>query len=93
MPSKFTEKEMRDLFGCDHQGMYKVQDMYVVQFLATPGPGGGQRLKYFFERNTKLITKIFRKLHCLNADALTCLLLRKLNNSIDDRGIKFSKNF
>ena len=23
MPSKFTEKELRDLFGCDHQGMYK----------------------------------------------------------------------
>ena len=57
MPSKFTEKEMRDLFGCDHQGMYEVRDMYVVQFLATPGPGGGQRLKYFFERNTKLINK------------------------------------
>lgn len=48
---------MRDLFGCDHQGMYEVRDMYVVQFLATPGPGGGQRLKYFFERNTKLINK------------------------------------
>ena len=93
MPSKFTEKEMKDLFGCDHQGLYEVRDMYVLQFLATPGPGGGQRLKYFFERNTKLIAKIFRKLHRLNADALTCLLLRKLNDSIDDRCIKFFENF
>ena len=31
-----------------------------------------------------LICSLIRKLHCLNPDSLTCLLLRKLNKSIDD---------
>ena len=35
------------------------------------------------------MTNVIRKLHRLNADSLTCLLLRKLNNSIDDRFIKY----
>ena len=43
MPNFFTDKEMLDLFGCDHQGLYEVRDTYVLPFLATPGPGGGRR--------------------------------------------------
>ena len=35
---------------------------------------------------------MFRKPHRLNPDALTCLLLRKLNHSIDDRFIKYFLN-
>ena len=44
MPSHFTDTEMHDLFGCDHQGLYEVRDSYILPFLATPGQGGGQRL-------------------------------------------------
>ena len=40
MPSLMSEKEMRDLFGVDHQGMYEVRDTYIIPYLATLGPGG-----------------------------------------------------
>ena len=43
MPSLMSEKEMRDLFGVDHQGMYEVRDTYIIPYLATLGLGGGQR--------------------------------------------------
>ena len=43
MTPKFSEKEMLDFFGCDHQGMYEIRDLYIIPFLTTPGLGGGQR--------------------------------------------------
>ena len=43
-PSKLTDTECHNLYGCDHQGLSKVRDSYVIPFLATPGPGGGEML-------------------------------------------------
>ena len=43
-PDKLSDTECQNLFGCDHQGLYEVRDTYIIPFLATPGPGGGQRL-------------------------------------------------
>ena len=43
MPSLFSEKEMKDLFGCDHQGLYEIPDSYIIPYLATPSQGGGRR--------------------------------------------------
>ena len=43
MPSGFSDNEFQSLFGCDRQGMYEIRDTYIIPFLNTPGPGGGDR--------------------------------------------------
>ena len=92
MRSLMSEKEMKDLFGVDHQGMYEVRDTYIIPYLATLGPGGGQRWNIYFTYY-KILKQLIRKMHRLTPDSLTCLLLRKLNDSIDDRFLKLLSTF
>ena len=89
---RFLMPLMQDLFGCDHQGLYEIPDSFMIPYLATPSQGGGRRWNISL-KDFKILTQIIRKMHRLTPDSLTCLLLRKLNDSIDDRFIKCRLNF
>ena len=89
---RFLMPLMQDLLGCDHQGLYEIPDSYIIPFLATPSQGGGRRWNISL-KDFKILTQIIRKMHRLTPDSLTSLLLRKLNDSIDDRFIKILSTF